>query len=113
MPYILSRSSDEIIDADNIRTLSQQTIAEMRAQETGSTCDQYAALDVHLLYVPICARSKAVPPSSMRLPRCGANDNIPMLKSSRNNFLINSLIEGVEEGPNLFQITGCGTGEVH
>jgi hypothetical protein len=46
---IPTRAGEEIIDADDDRSIGKQAFAEMGAEETGATCHQYSLLKVHLV----------------------------------------------------------------
>jgi hypothetical protein len=46
---IPTRAGEEIIDADDDRSIGKQAFAEMGAEETRATCHQYSLLKVHLV----------------------------------------------------------------
>ena len=45
---IAARAGEEIVDADNVRAVRQQALAEMRTEKAGAAGDQYAFFEMHI-----------------------------------------------------------------
>jgi hypothetical protein len=46
---VATRAGEEIVDADDDRSIGEQALTEMRAEEAGTAGDQCAFLEVHLI----------------------------------------------------------------
>src|SRR5262249_17480069 len=70
---IATRTGEEVIDADDDRSIGKQAFAKMRAEETSTARHQYSLLKVLLVPpltrgVPLRARIGAPRPSDIRAP---------------------------------------------
>src|SRR5262245_57681926 len=70
---IATRTGEEVIEADDDRSIGKQAFAKMRAEETSTARHQYSLLKVHLVtpltrWVPLRARIGAPRTSDIRAP---------------------------------------------
>src|SRR5262249_28773555 len=65
---IATRTGEEVIDADDDRSIGKQAFAKMRAEETSTARHQYSLLKVHLV-TPLVGASRSQRGSAHREPR--------------------------------------------